>query len=80
MRKVYRLLSLVRRFGAERVDGACAKSLELDVVDVALIARMLERALESKPVERPAVADVIPLRFARSSDEFRPPPGDGGVR
>jgi hypothetical protein len=80
IRKVYRLLSLVRRFGAERVDEACAKSLELEVVDVSLIARMLERALESKPVDRPAVAEVIPLRFARAAEEFRPPSDDGGTR
>jgi len=32
------------RFSAERVDEACAKALELNVVDANLIARMLERA------------------------------------
>ena len=80
MRTVYRLLSLVRRFGAERVDYACAKSLELDVVDVSLIARMLERALEATPVDRRPEAKVIPLRFARSAQEFWPPRNDGGAR
>ncbi len=77
MRMVYRLLGLVRRFSAERVDEACAKALELDVVDVNLIARMLERALESRPLAEPAAsAEVIPLRFARAPEEFRS--GDDG--
>lgn len=78
MRMVYRLLGLVRRFSAARVDEACAKALEFDVVDVNLIARMLERALESRPVTEPAPsAQVIPLRFARAAEEFRPSGGDG---
>ena len=72
MRMVYRLLGLVRRFSAARVDEACAKALELDVVDVNLIARMLERALESRPVAETAQSgQVIPLRFARAAEEFR---------
>lgn len=78
MRMVYRLLGLVRRFSAERVDDACAKALELDVVDVNLVSRMLERALESTPTAQPAPsAQVIPLRFARAAEEFRPSGGDG---
>lgn len=43
-------------FSAARVDGACAKSLEVDVTDVNLISRMLERALDSTPVAQPARA------------------------
>jgi len=67
----------VRRFSAERVDQACAKALELEVVDVNLIARMLERALESRPLTGPgASAEVIPLRYARAPEEFRS--GDDG--
>ncbi len=78
MRRVYRLLGLVRRFSAERTDEACAKALELDVVDVTLISRMLERALESRPATEPLpAAQVIPLRFARAPEEFRPGGDDG---
>jgi transposase len=71
MRQVYRLLGLVRRFGPERVDEACAKALELEVVDVSLIARMLERALESRPADDRPAATVVPMRFARADHEFR---------
>jgi hypothetical protein len=70
MRRVYRLLSLVRRYGAAAVEDACRKSLELDVADVSLIARMLERASEI-PAPRTTKANVIDLRFARTPDHFR---------
>lgn len=69
MRQVYRLLGLVRRYGAERVEAACAKALEVEVVDVSLITRMLERALEEAQPDSPAAnASIVQLRFARSYD------------
>ena len=75
MRQVYRLLGLVRRYGPARVEAACTKALELDVVDVSLITRMLERALEQAQPDMPAAsAAVVPLRFARSQDHFRSDP------
>lgn len=72
MRHVYRLLGLVQRYGPARVDAACARALELEVVDVTRIGRMLARALESATGERPPAlpAKVIPLRFARPVEEF----------
>jgi hypothetical protein len=66
MRAVYRLLGLVRRYGADPVDTACSRALGLDVVSVTKIASMLERATE----------DTLPLlptgtvpggRFARQA-------------
>ncbi len=73
MRQVYRLLGLVRRYGAARVEAACERALALDVVDVTKIARMLERALEgvadSERSPRPT-GRVVQLRFARSAIEF----------
>ncbi len=71
MRQVYRLLGLVKRWGAERVEQACRRCLELDVVDVTRVVRIVERALER---ERQAagieLAPVVQLRFARHPDEF----------
>ena len=46
MRQVYRLLGLARRCGDDRVEAACAQALALDVVDVSVIARLLERGRE----------------------------------
>ena len=71
MRTVYRLLGLVRTFGPAATDAACARALDLDVVDVTKIARMLEQAREHEPT--PAAAKVIggPARFARDPGEFQ---------
>jgi hypothetical protein len=70
MRQVYRLLGLVRRYGPGPVETACARALELDVVNVTKIASMLERATENAaPPPRPAVAAAA--RFARDPAEYR---------
>jgi hypothetical protein len=71
MRQVYRLLGLVRRYGPGPVDTACARALDLDVVNVTKIASMLEKATENSPLPpRPAVAAAA--RFARDPAEYRP--------
>jgi hypothetical protein len=71
MRAVYRLLGLCRSYGPAAVDAACARALELDVVDVRKIARILEQATENTPA--PAGARVVggPARFARDNSEYR---------
>ena len=37
MRQVYRLLGLVRRHGPDRIDQACRRGLEAEVVNIGLI-------------------------------------------
>ncbi len=69
MRQVYRLLGLVRRYGPTRVDDACAKALDVDCVDVGVVARMLERAAAGIPEVR-VIAQKLPLRFARDDSEL----------
>jgi len=70
MRTVYRLLGLVRSYGASPVEQACARALELDVVDVGKIARMLEQAVEREPATVAAKVIGGPARFARDPGEF----------
>jgi transposase len=71
MRQVYRLLGLARRYGPGPVDAACARALDLDVVNVTKIASMLEKATENTPLPpRPAAAATA--RFARDPAEYRP--------
>ena len=73
MRQVYRLLGLVRRYGAgPRVDDACAKALEVDCIDVGVVSRMLERAAAGGP---PASSGGPAPPAA-----FRPPPKRAGRR
>jgi len=72
MRQVYRLLGLVKRYGAAPVNTACGRALELDVVSVSKIAAMLQKATENTPAEAPrAATGLAPARFARDPGEYR---------
>jgi hypothetical protein len=71
MRQVYRLLGLVRRYGPGPVDTACARALDLDVVNVTKIASMLEKATENAAPPPPR-AVAAAARFARDPAEYRP--------
>jgi hypothetical protein len=70
MRTVYRLLGLVKKFGADRVETACGRALECEAVDVGLIARMVERAAEADPPPPQRTVIVAAGRFARDASEF----------
>jgi hypothetical protein len=80
MRQTYALLGLVKRWGAERVDTACARALEAETVSVALIGRMIERATETNPAATApsaSAAPVKPARFARGDEHFATRPRAG---
>jgi hypothetical protein len=71
MRQVYRLLGLVKKWGADQVEAACERALAVDVVEVGLIGRMLERV--GQPAAQPppsTAANVVAGRFARDPSEF----------
>lgn len=69
MRSVYALLGLVKKWGAERVEAACAQALDCEAINVRLIGRMLERG--SSEVIQPALPGlVVAARFARDPAEF----------
>jgi len=71
MRRVYALLGLARRYGAARVNDACAIALVADMLDVHRLKRML--ALGQAP-SAGAPARVIPLgRFLRPASQYALP-------
>ncbi|HEX6476265.1 MAG TPA: IS21 family transposase [Acidimicrobiales bacterium] len=70
MRQVYALLGLVKRWGPERVETACARALEAEAISVPLIGRMILRATEDRPLELATQGSLLPGRFARSPAEF----------
>lgn len=71
MRQAYALLGLVKKWGPERVDAACARALEVEAVNVGLIGRMLERATENAaPAAATPPATVLTGRFARDPEHF----------
>lgn len=76
MRRVYRLLGLVRRYGEDRVEAACRTAMELEAPDVSLIARIVERAGEHQDFPAPPTpGTLLELRFARPEEEFVAHPG-----
>jgi Mu transposase, C-terminal domain len=80
MRQAYALLGLVRKWGAERVDAACASALEHEAINVGLIGRMLERATENATTAQPPQPGVVvAARFARDPGEFATRRAKGGA-
>jgi hypothetical protein len=70
MRQVYALLGLVKKWGADRVETACASALEHEAVNVGLIGRMLARGAEHTTIQPALPGTVIAGRFARDPDHF----------
>ena len=71
LRQAHKLLRLVERYGAARVNAACARALGFELVDVTRVERILQSALEHEPPpdERGAVV-ALPARFARPPRSF----------
>jgi hypothetical protein len=71
MRQVYALLGLVKKWGPDRVESACARALEAEALSVSLIGRMIERAMENDTVQEPLpIKATSPARFARDAAHF----------
>ena len=71
MRRVYALLALVKRYGAERVEDTCVVALAAQMDDVRRLRRMLEQAAtsaDSSTDPRPAAA--LPARHLRPVTHF----------
>lgn len=68
MRRAYALLSLVRKYGPERVEAACLTALEADMLDVRRLQRMLERAEAPQPP--PTHRELPPPRYLRAPEHF----------
>jgi len=70
MRQAYRLLGLVKKWGPEKVELACARALEAEAVNVNLVSRMIERATEADETAAPMQPTVVKGRFSRDPSEF----------
>ena len=84
MRHVYRLLGLARQYGELTTDEACARALEVGVVNVQRIDRMLQKGLETRRLlkssaPRKAETKGKVLRFARDPSAFRISTGGSDV-
>jgi hypothetical protein len=81
MRQVYGLLRLCERYGSDRVEALCARSLAFDVVDVPRIERMLKRAQSAEQHASAEGGRVVRLpqgRFTRDAESFVTVPSKKG--
>ena len=79
MRQVYALLGLVKKWGAERVDAACARALEAEAVNVGLIGRMLERGTETRRRQRSRRCPAPSSPAGSPATPATSPPSDAGT-
>ena len=71
MRSVYRLIGLAKRYGPQAAEAACARALDVDVINVSKIESMLKNATEKTPAAGlAAAASAGPGRFARDAAEY----------
>ena len=71
MRSVYRLIGLAKRYGPQAAGAACARALDVDVINVSKIESMLKNATENTPAAGlAAAAGAGPGRFARDAAEY----------
>ena len=71
MRRVYALLGLARRYGATRVDDACAIALAAEMLDVHRLKRML--ALGQAPTAGAPARVILLGRFLRPASQYALP-------
>ena len=82
MRQTYALLGLAKRYGASRLDQACATALAVEMVDIYRLRRLLEIGTpqatqpgsDKKPAPvarflRPAEQFALPVRITRDTDK-----------
>ena len=69
VRQGHKLLRLGERYTPQRLDSACRRALEVDLIDVRRVERILVQALEEETT--PQVPKSLPAgRFARPGSAF----------
>jgi transposase len=71
LRQAQKLLRLAERYGAARVNAACARALAFELLDVRRVETIVAAALEREPAPAARGAVVpLPARFARAPQSF----------
>lgn len=71
VRRVYALLGLVKRYGAERVEPTCSMALAADMLDMRRLQRIVENDTKAPAV--PPLKPPPPARFLRDSSQYALP-------
>ena len=69
MRQAYKLLRMGEKYTPTRLNAACEKALEVDLIDVRRLERILVEALEEETVPV-MISSASPGRFARPGNVF----------
>lgn len=72
LRPTRSLLSLVEKYGKDRLEGACERALSYDAIQYASVKNILEKGLDKEPV----TAQITPLpvngfKYARNPLDYR---------
>jgi hypothetical protein len=79
MRQGYALLRLCDRYGSDKVDALCRRSLVFDVIDVPRLERMLKQAQSAEDAAPAGSVVRLPTsRFARPPSSFATVTPKGG--
>lgn len=79
MRQGYGLVRLCERYGADKVNALCKRSLVFDVIDVPRLERMLKQAQSDEDAAPPGRVIQLPKsRFARDPASFSTMAPKGG--
>jgi transposase len=79
MRQGYGLLRLCERYGADKVEALCKRSLVFDVIDVPRLEGMLKKAQSAEDAAPAGRVVRLPTsRFARPPSSFATVPPKGG--
>jgi len=74
LKPIRNLLRLADKYSKERLEKACRRAFESKLSSYLSVKNILEKNLDSKPIEDSKTNKVIPLpkyRFQRNSDDYR---------
>lgn len=75
LRQAQKLMRLVDKYGAERVDAACQRAISFDLINVKRVERIIVQALDSPSFTEThartrASVTQLPLKFLRPAQSF----------
>ena len=79
LRQGFKLLRLAERYGAETLDAACRRALEVDLIKVGRVEEIIVRALERETTPEESPLPPPPGRFAHPGGIFAVPRGIEGL-
>jgi len=73
LRQAQKLIRLTEKYGTERIEQACRRSMSFSLIDVYRLERMIKQAFdkEAAPQKGGEKGVVVPARFGRPAEYFK---------